>query len=263
MIVDWEFLQIPLLACIIIPLLSAPMGCVLIWRRMTFFGDTLAHASLLGAALAIVMQLAVVYGLIVVSLLMAVILTLSHKDRTLSHDSWLGVISYGALALGLLILYGSGVRGIDPHQLLIGDILTSTWEDVILIAIVTLCGAAFLWSNWQAIILLTIDKDFAAAKQINTQRVELMLMLVLSITIASLLKIIGALLAPALLIFPAVAARRLASSPTSMIFMAIIIGVLMNVGGLFGSLYFDHPTGPAIILVGVAIFGFVRLKPAV
>lgn len=260
-IIDWDFLTLPILASLLIPLLSAPMGCILIWRRMTFFGDTLAHASMLGAALAIVMQMAVIYGLIIVSLLMAVILTISQKDKSLSHDSWLGVISYGALAMGLLLLYGSGIRGIDPHQILIGDILTASWEDVGLIAMVAVCSGIFIYANWQQIILLTLDLDFAKAKQVNTQRVELLLMLTLSMAIAAILKIIGALLAPALLIFPAVTARKLANSPVKMIYVAIATGILMNCVGLFGSLHFDCPTGPAIILTGVIIFAIIRVVP--
>ena len=261
MSIDWDFLMLPFLACIITPMLSAPIGCILIWRRMTFFGDALAHASLLGAAIAVVMQLAIIYGLVAISLLMAAILTFSHKDRTLSHDSWLGIISYGALAAGLLLLYSYSESGIDPHQVLIGDILTTALPDIFLILSVSICAGLLLRFNWRAILLLTLDKDFATAKQINTQRIELLLMLVLSMTIAALLKIIGALLAPALLIFPAVTARRLSTSPTSMVFIAIGMGIIMNIGGLFSSVYFDCPTGPAIIVAGAALFTLSKLIP--
>jgi zinc transport system permease protein len=248
-----DFLVRAALAGIGLSLAVGPLGSFVLWRRMAYFGDAVGHAAILGVALALAASLPVVVGAMAVALLTGLaVAALSARGQT--ADAALGVLSHGALALGLVaVSFLPGVR-VDLSALLFGDILAVGRGDLAVIwgGAVLVCGLV-AW-RWQRLVTATLSADLAQASGIDPRREELILTLALAVTVAVALKVVGALLVAALLIIPAAAARGLVRSPEAMAVAAVVASVLAVLAGLALSLAADTPAGPSIVAAAAGLF---------
>jgi zinc transport system permease protein len=248
-----DFLIRAALAGIGTALVAGPLGCFVVWRRMAYFGDATAHAALLGVALAFIFSLPIFAGVLIVALAMAVITSLAVSGR-FAADTILGVLSHGALALGLIALtLVEGVQ-VDLMGYLFGDILAVDKVDLALIWGGGVLTLGLLFWRWQAMLNATLNPELAAAEGGKPDSERLILTLMLALLVAIAIKIVGALLITALLVIPAAAARPLARGPEAMAIGAAVVGVTATIIGLGGSYQFDTPAGPSI--VAAAVFGF-------
>ncbi len=249
-----DFLVRAMVAGIGVALVAGPLGCFIVWRRMAYFGDTLAHASLLGVALAVLLQVHVTLAVFAVSALIALSLLFLQRREILSADSLLGLLSHSALALGLVALaFMSWVR-IDLMNLLFGDILAVSRTDI---AVIYAGGAVVLvalFLIWRTLFAATVSREIAEAEGMRTGRAELVFLLLLASMIAIAMKIVGVLLITALLIIPAATARRFAGTPERMAVIAALAGAAAVMAGLFGSLRWDTPSGPSIVVAALVLF---------
>lgn len=233
---------------------AGPLGCFVVWRRMSYFGDTLSHAALLGVALALLLDVNTTLSVAAVSIVLALLLLALRQGDTLPSDALLGLLSHSALAIGLVCLaFMTWVR-VDLMGLLFGDILSVTRLDIGMIyggGAVVLAGLIFIW---RSLFAATVSPDLAGAEGLRPDRAELVFMLLTAMVIAMALKIIGALLITALLILPAAAARRWAATPEQMAVIAGLTGALAVVAGLHGSLHYDTPSGPSIVVAAMLLF---------
>lgn len=255
-----DFFTRALLAGVGVALVAGPLGCFIVWRRMAYFGDTLSHAALLGVALAFLLEINMTIAVFVVSVAISLLLLSLRRKETLSSDALLGLLSHSALAVGLVCLaFMTWVR-MDLMGLLFGDILAVSKSDV---AVVYGGGAlvlAGLLVIWRPLFAATVSPELAAAEGMKPDRTNLIFMLLMAAVIAIAMKIVGVLLITALLIIPAAAARRLSTGPETMASMAALIGAIAVIGGLFGSLRWDTPSGPSIVVAAMALF-MVSLLP--
>lgn len=254
LLVTEPFLQRALVAGLLLTVLTGPLGCFLIWRRQAFFGDTLAHASVLGIGLGALIGVGAPIGLIVIIGLVALFLTYAEGRYGLALDTLLGVLAHGGLALGLLLVSMSGGLPGGINQFLFGDILAVTSQHVITMAIVTPLGLGLLARFWKGLLALTLNQELAAADGYDIRQYRLLLMVLTGAIVGFGIKLVGALLISALLIIPAAAARRIASGPEQMAISAVICGMIAIVGGLGLSLIVNAPAGPAIISVATIFF---------
>ena len=242
-----------LLAGLGVAIAAAPLGCFVVWRRMAYFGDATAQASILGVALALAFSTSIFLGVLVVSLLMAVTVS-GLSGRGYAMDTLLGVLAHCALAFGLVAAsFLSGVR-IDLMAYLFGDILAVGKIDLAVI-----WGGAglvlfLMWWRWSALLISTLNPDLAHAAGIDPRREQLILTVALAVAVAVAVKVVGALLIVALLIIPAATARPYAKTPEHMVIMATVIGGLSAVGGLQMAYSFDTPTGPTIVCIAAVLF---------
>jgi zinc transport system permease protein len=253
-----EFLVRAALAGVGLAVAAGPLGSFVVWRRMAYFGDATAHASVLGVALALIFSAPVTLGTLIVALVMALAVSwLSAKGHAM--DSTLGVLSHSALALGLVaISFVPGVR-VDLSAFLFGDILAVTKTDLAVIWGGALLVAVLLTWRWSRLITATLSRELAAASGVNADREGLVLTLALAVVVAVALKVVGALLIAAMLIIPASAARGLARTPEGMALGAVVIGAGSALAGLATSYEFDTPTGPSIVAVAAGVFVLVAL----
>ncbi len=248
-----SFLVRALLAGFGVAIAAAPLGCFVVWRRMAYFGDAAAQASILGIALALAFSTSIFLGVLVVSLLMAITVS-SLNGRGYGMDTVLGVFSHCALAFGLVIAsFLSGVR-IDLMAYLFGDILAVGKIDLIIIWSGVGLVLSLIWWRWSALLTATLNPDLAYAAGINPRREEMALTLALAIVVAVAIKVVGALLIVALLIIPAATARPYARTPEHMVLIAMIIGGASAIGGLQLAYNFDTPTGPTIVCLAAILF---------
>lgn len=250
------------LAGVGVALAAAPLGCFVVWRRMAYFGDATSHAALLGVALALVADVPIFAGVLVVALVMALLVSTISQSRV-STDTLLGVLAHGALALGLIAVAILPGRPVDLEAYLFGDILVVDRTELILIwGGAAVVGGLLIW-RWQALLTATLNPDLAYASGGNPKREQLILTLALAIVVAAAIKVVGALLIAAMLIIPAAAARPFARAPEVMAVWAALIGIASALGGLQLSFSFDTPTGPSIVALAAIIFGCVTAVAAV
>jgi len=250
-----------LLAGIMVAMLAGALGSILVWRRMAYFGTAQAHAALLGVALALNLDIDIRLGILGVSLLVGLLMWRLYQRSDLSTDTQLGIVAHGALALGLVLLYGLGMR-INLDAYLFGDILAINNRDIVIIAICGSITLLLLWRFWSALLAVTIDYDLARVEGFPVMGAEQLYLLLLSIMVALSIQVVGALLIVSLLIIPAATARRMATSPEQMTFGGMALGVFAVIIGVFISLSSDIPTGPVIVVVCCLLFLLSRLLPA-
>jgi zinc transport system permease protein len=257
-----EFLLRAFLAGAAVAAAAGPLGCLVVWRRMAYFGDTISHGALPGVALGIALGFNPVLGVLAVAMVVALSVLLLRRGRLLPNDAILGTLSHAALSIGLIGLTFMGSGRVDLTALLFGDILAVTWGEVW----ATLAGSAIvlglLLAIWRPLVAATVDEDLAQAEGVPVAALSVFLMLLVAAVVALAMKIVGVLLVTALIVIPAVTARRVARSPEGMAFAAPVFGVGGVCAGLALSLFADTPSGPSIVVAGFALFLAVTLAAA-
>jgi zinc transport system permease protein len=248
-----DFLVRAALAGAGVALVAGPLGCFVVWRRMAYFGDTVAHAALLGVALALAFDAGVIPAVLVVALVVALAVARG-TGRRYAADTLLGVLAHGALAVGLVVLsFLPGGRG-DLSAYLFGDILAVGRGDLALIWGGAGLAGLGLWLGWTRLLNSTLNEELAAAEGGDPERDRLLLTLALALLVAAALKVVGALLITAMLILPAAAARPLARTPEGMALAAAAIGAAAALGGLGLAWVADSPAGPSMVAAALGLF---------
>jgi len=255
-----DFFIRALFAGIGVALVAGPLGCFIIWRRMAYFGDTMAHSALLGVALALLFNLPLGLAVFAVAAVVSLALVALQRRGSLSSDSILGILSHSTLAVGLVLIALMTWVRVDLMAFLFGDILAVTRTDIAVIWLGGLIVVLALVWLWRPLLAATVNPELAAAEGLNPERSHLLFMLLMALVIAIAMKIVGVLLITALLIIPAATARRFSSTPEAMAIIAALTGATAVVCGLFGSLEFDTPSGPSMV-VAALLFFLVSLAP--
>ena len=256
------FLLRALLAGMGLAIVAAPLGCFVVWRRMAYYGETVAQASLIGVALGLAFSFDLTASVLIVTLAISLLLVVLSRQQVVPFDSLLGLLAHAALAVG--VIAASAVRGqqIDLMAFLFGDIFAITTSDLRWIMFGGTAALVALALVWRPLLSLSVHEDLAAAEGLPTERLKLIFVLVLALVVAIAIKIVGVLLTIAFLIMPAAAARPLSETPEQMALFAAIFGMLSVVLGLFLSVSFDTPGGPSIVLM-LALFFVVSIVPTV
>jgi zinc transport system permease protein len=220
---------------------------------MSYYGESIAHSSLLGVGLGILLGTGINFGVIIVCLLFGILFLWLQQSKILSTDTLLGVLAHLALSIGILVISLNRIK-IDIEAFLFGDILTVSSSDLWIMYLGVGITILLILINWSSLLLVTIDEDLARAEGINPIYINLLLTIVLTIVVAVSLQIIGLLLITAMLIIPAATSRRLANSPGQMALIATLVGVISVISGIFLSVEFDAPSGPSIVVISAILF---------
>jgi zinc transport system permease protein len=261
-----DFLLFALAAGLIVALVAGPLGTLVVWQRLAYFGDTLAHSALLGTALGLLLAIDPWWTVLGGSLLLAALLTLVQGNPQLNADSLLGIFSHGSLALGLLALSLAGTIRVDLNSYLFGDLLAVGVGDLLLIAAVAATILLLLLRYWDPLLAVTVHAELAAVEGLPVARLRLLQLLLMAALVAVAMKVVGVLLVTALLIIPANIARPWAATPERMALLAALCGALAVIAGLALSLWLDTPTGASVVACAALGFGLSlglrRLVPA-
>lgn len=249
-----DFVLYALAAGIGIAVVMGATGVFVVWRRMAYFGDTLAHSALLGVALGFLLGIDVNIGIVGVCLALAIGMVFLRRQRHLAEDTLLGILAHSSLALGLVSISFIAALRVDLMSYLFGDILAVSTTDIVWIyggGAVALGALVWLWRD---LIAITVHEDLARIEGVNVLRTQIAFMTLFALVIAMAMKVVGILLVTALLIIPAAAARRFARTPEQMAVFAAIAGAVAVAAGLQGSLLWDLPSGPAIVCAAAGIY---------
>lgn len=249
-----DFFYYAILAGVGLALVAGPLGSFIVWRRMSYFGDTLAHSALLGIAIGLMTGSDPQFSIIVSCLLLAFLLTVLDRRPSLSSDTLLGILAHSSLAVGVLVLALSRSQRVNLEAYLFGELLTVAGTDVLWILLVIAVVAILLFRFWNDLLSITVHSELAQIEGLNVQRLNLLLIMLMALTIAISMKIVGVLLITSLLIIPPAAARNLAKTPEKMALFASGIGVFSVIAGVLSAFYLDTPVGPTIVVIAALLF---------
>ena len=237
-----------------VALVAGPVGCFIIWRRLAYFGDTLSHSALLGVAMALLLETNVTIAVFLVSVVASLLLLVLQRRAALSSDALLGLLAHSTLAVGLVVLaFMTWVR-VDLMGFLFGDILAVTKMDLAVIWGGGAAVLALLGYIWRPLFAATVNHDLATAEGMRPDLMNIIFMILVAAVIAVSMKLVGVLLITALLIIPAATARRFSASPEQMAVIAALVGMASVWIGLEGSLKWDTPAGPSIVVAALICF---------
>ncbi|MDA7802129.1 metal ABC transporter permease [Candidatus Pelagibacter sp.] len=263
-----DFFIRALIAGIGIALVAGPLGCFVIWRRLSFFGDTLSHSALLGVTLALSFDINIALSVFFVSSAVALVLLKLQKTTNLPGDALLGLLAHSSLAVGLVVISFLSFIRFDIMGLLFGDILAVALNDIFIIWIGGVLILLVLKIIWKPLFASTVNYELAEAEGMNPARVNAIFTILMAAIIAISIKMVGLLLITGMLIIPAAMARNLSNNPIQMVVYSVIGGLLSVIVGLFASLELNSPSGPSIITAALGLFilsltkinKFTRLK---
>ena len=235
-------------------LITGPLGCFIVWRRLSYFGDTIAHSALLGVVIAYALDFNLIIAVFVVSCVLALSLLFLQRRTNLPDDALLGLLAHSVLAIGLVLLGILSFIRIDLMGLLFGDILSVNFTDLLFVWIGGGIVLIVLILIWRPLFAGTVNLELAKAEGLNPDLANAIFTLLIASVIAISIKIVGILLITGLLIIPAAASRNLSSSPIQMAILSSIIGVASVVLGIQTSMIWNTPTGPTILTITLGVF---------
>ena len=249
-----DFFIRALVAGIGIALVTGPLGCFVVWRRLSYFGDTLAHSALLGVTIAYTLDLNIAISVFLISSIIALLLIQLQKRTNLPGDALLGLLAHSSLAVGLVVIGFLTFLRFDIMGLLFGDILAVTTDDLLVIWTGGALILIVLKLIWKPLLASTVNYELAEAEGLNPDRAKTIFTILMAAVIAISIKMVGLLLITGMLIIPAAMARNISDSPQKMVLFSIIGGLLSVILGLYSSLEFNTSSGPSIIAAALILF---------
>lgn len=238
-------------------LLLAPMGCFVVWRNMSFFGETLSHSALLGIGGALVLDLPILLGVLLIVGVLALILGEDYKPRKASHTH-MAIIMYTCLSLGLILMHFFPTR-LSAESFLFGDLLLQSTSQQLMLFACALACLGFLFAYYKPLLLMTMSAPLAKAEGVNITALNRSFIFILAAAISVAVQSVGVLLVPAMLILPAATAFAFSRSPGHMISLSIIAAGLAFAGGLSMAFYANTPTAPTVIAVAAGLYAGAQL----
>ena len=248
-----DFILRALAAGLLVALIAGPLGCFVVWRRMAYFGDTLAHSALLGISFGVLIDINLQFAVILACIAIAFLLVQMESKHHLATDTILGILAHSSLAFGLVILSFTDAN-IDLMAYLFGDLLTVSNTELLWIAGGVFAALILLAVNWNSLLTITLHQELAQVEGLHVGRMRLLLMLLIATVIALSMKVVGMLLITSLMVIPPACARSFSNSPEKMALSASLIGCLAVCGGLIASFYLDTPSGPSIVVSAAVLF---------
>ncbi len=252
-----DFILRALFAGIGIAIVCAPLGCFVVWRRMSYFGDSLAHSSLLGIALGLLLGMNINLGILLVSSGFAMLLLWLQQHKVLATDTLLGILAHAALSIGLVTISLMKNQNIDVYSYLFGDILSVAASDIGLIYAGGSLVLMLVAACWSRFTLMALNHDLAQAEGVSTFWMNLLFMILMSVVVAISIRIVGIILITSMLIIPAATARQIATNPKQMAWLAMLMGCVSVVIGMLASFQWDTPSGPTIVTAATGLFASV------
>jgi zinc transport system permease protein len=253
-IFQYSFMQRAVLAGVVLAVLLAWLGTFVIMRKMSFFSDGIAHASLTGIAIGILASVQPLAVAIIFSILFALSIYYLERHTVLSSDAIIGMLFTSGMSLGVILISLKGGYQPDLMSFLFGNILAIRLIDIALIMVLSLLICAFLLYNHKEITLMALDPETAYLDGIRVNLLQMLFYAMLATSVVLGVKILGIVLVSALLIIPPSTAKLVSRSFKTLIVKSIVFSELTVVSGIIISYYIDSPTGPVIVLVGTAIF---------
>ncbi|MCT4635749.1 MAG: metal ABC transporter permease [Rickettsiales bacterium] len=239
-----------------IAIIAGILGSFVLWKNMAYFGDALSHSALLGVTIGILFHINLSLAVALIAIIFA--LVFNHNKFRYSSDTTLGILSYSALSLAIILASYSKLK-MDLMGYLFGDILVINIKDIYLLSICICIVLLWMYFSWTKLILFCVSEELLQVEGGNSRLIKLCFTLILALFIAISFKIVGVLLITAMLIIPAASSLSISRSPLQMIVYSIIIGCVSVAGGISLAIGLDLPSGPTIVMISLGCFIFTNI----
>ena len=260
----YAFIQRGMLALILVGGISAVVGCFVVVRGLSFFGDALAHAILPGVAISYTASGGYVAGNLFLGglgggIVAALVIAWLTRKAEVKEDSAIAIVFATFFALGIAIISTQSSYAVDLSHILFGSINGISHSELLTVAAmgaVVLLIIALLYKEFQ---IISFDMSLAHSLRLPVEFLRVLLLLLIAVTIVASLQAVGIALMLALLTTPAATARLLVKRLHHMIVIASLLGIISGVVGFYASYYLDIPSGACIVLTTSVIFALVFL----
>ena len=251
---DFAFFQRGMVAATLAGTLCGVLGVFVVLRGMSYIGHGLSHAVFGGAAASAVMSINFFVGAGIWGIISGVLIGRIARRKIIGADAAIGIVTTASFAGGIALLnrYGQARKSIEA--VLFGSVLGVSWVDIAAILAVSLAVGAIVLFTYRAFLFATFDPQVATVSGERVAAIEVMLMVMLSVTILVTMRVIGTLLISALLVIPAATARMITNSFSRMLMLSPLIGAVCCLVGMNLSYHLDTSAGATIILVAAAVF---------
>lgn len=250
----FEFMQRAFIEIAIIGLATGLIGCFVVLRGLAFIGDALIHAVFPGVVLATILGYDIMIGAFIFGGATAIAIGIASRNRRVTHDAAIGVVFAAFFALGIVMVSARPTFSGEVSSLLFGNILAISERNIIITAILALVVIATALLLKRIFILIAFDRTLAASSGYPVFRLELLLLMLVTLTVVFSLQAIGNLLVLSLLITPAAAARVLTDRLNRMLVLSMMISSGSGIVGLYISFHWDISASGSIALTSTAVF---------
>jgi manganese/iron transport system permease protein len=255
----YGFMQRGMLAAVLVGVLCAIVGCYVVLRSMAFLGDALAHAVLPGVAIAYLMGANLLMGALAAAVVVALLISLFSRQGTIKEDTAIGIVFAAALALGVALISSVRTYAVDLTHIMFGNVLGVSPTDVWLIAGIGAAVLLTVLAFYRQFLVIAFDPVLAATQRLPVERLRMLLLLLIALTIVVSLQTVGVGLVAAMLVTPGATAYLLTRRLPTMMMVAALIGAVASISGLYLSYYVNIASGAAVVLVATALFTAVFL----
>lgn len=257
-LMTYEFLQKALITSIMVGIICGVIGSFIVLRGMALMGDAISHAVLPGVAISYMFGINFFYGAAFTGIISALGIGAISQNSRIKNDASIGIVFSAMFALGI-ILITRVQSATDLTQILFGNVLAVRTSDMYLTLGVGIFILVIVYIFYKELLISSFDPTMAAAYGLNIRLIHYGIMILLTLVTVASLQTVGVVLVVALLITPASTAYLLTNRLSVMIFLAAGFGAISAITGLYFSLEYNLPSGPAIVLVTTVIFLIVFL----
>lgn len=250
---QYGFMQRALLVSALAAVACGVVGVFVVLRGMAFLGDAIAHSALTGMAAAFLLGANVFLGALIWAVPASLAVSALSRRSGVRIDAIIGVLFAGGFALGIIIISTSDAYSGDLLSVLFGSVLGASWGDALAAGL--LAGGILLTVAlfYKELVFFTYDRDVALAAGVPVRFLEYLLPLLVALTTVAALKAVGNVMVMSLLVVPAATGTLLARRMPSIMVATVAVALVAIILGLYLSYFFDLPTGPAIVVMSVAI----------
>lgn len=256
-IFSYSFMQRAFIAGNIIGIIAPILGVFLVLRRLSLMGNTLSHVALAGVALGLLLDIYPVYAAIFVAILAALGIEKFRREFAGYSEISLSIILAGGLGLATILISLTN-NNTAIYSYLFGSITLVTWKDLYLMLLLGGVILGVVVFNYYGFFLITFNEEEARLAGVKVPLLNILFMVLISLTVSIAMRITGGLLTASLMALPVAAALQVARSFRQTIIFSVIFGLLSVNIGLVASFYYDLAPGGTIILTGVALLLVLR-----
>ena len=256
---QYEFMQRALLEVVLMGAVTGMIGTYVVLRGLSFIGDALTHAVFPGIVIAFLLGQSIFLGALLFGVLTSTLIAVLATSRRIKEDSAIGVLFAGAFALGVVLISATRNFARDLASFLFGNVLGVTTEDIWASVVVGVIVVGLVLAFYRPLLITAFDRVGARAMGFPVFWLDLLLLILVSLTIVVSLSAVGNILVLAMLVTPAAAARFLTDRLPVMMGVSAAIGVVSGVVGLFVSYHAGLAAGGMIVLVATGLFGVIWL----
>ncbi len=252
-LLDYEFLRLALLGTMLVSFLSALVSPIVVYRKMEFVGDGVAHATFAGLAIASVLS----YGRISFALLASIVFSLAiwylSKTGKFSENSAIGVMLPVFMAVGVLILSKSRNYTTDLSSYLFGNVLLINEKDIYFVVLTLIFAIVVYFVFWRDIIYYIADEKPAKFYGIKVEFISLLVILLVALSVVAVVKVSGIILMGAYIVMPGVFAKNSSKSFKGILTKSFLFSLLSSLVGFYLAYHCDFPPGPSIVVTSFSI----------